>query len=83
MEQMPWLVRLGLSIAVSIAAAFVSAIVIAVVDIWVTGHGYASILADLPIREPGGLHSRLGGLAMVITALASGVLTWRRLERAT
>jgi hypothetical protein len=81
MKRIPWLVRLGLSLAASVAAAFVSAIIIGVADIWTTGHGYASILGDAPIWEPGGLHSRIGGLAMVIAAVATGVLTWRRLGR--
>ena len=70
------LVRLGISTAAGIGAAFVAALVVTLLDLYLTGHGYASITREVVTWARGGVHLSLGDIAMLGTGLAVAVSTW-------
>lgn len=71
--QMRLLVRLGISTAAGIGAAVVAAIVIAVIDLYVTGHGFGSIRREVITWVPGGVHLSVGDVCMFLAAIVAAV----------
>src|SRR5205807_9146150 len=63
--------RLGISAAAGIGAAVVAALIVTVIDLYVTGHGYGSIKREVITLAQAGVH-----LGMLITAIAVAVSTW-------
>ena len=63
--------RLGISAAAGIGAAVVAALIVTVIDLYVTGHGYGSITREVITLAQAGVH-----LGMLITAIAVAVSTW-------
>jgi hypothetical protein len=77
-----WWVRLALSFAAGLASALVVAIVIAVVDIYLVGHGMAPLNAPL-LKWPGaGIHLSLADLIFLIAAALAAAITWHRTGQA-
>lgn len=70
------LVRLCLSVAAGIGAAVVAAIIVTVIDLYVTGHGYGSITREVITPDQAGVHLSLGDLSMLAAAMAVAVSTW-------
>lgn len=73
---MGWVVRLGTSIAAAAATAFVIAIVVAVADIWVTGHGYTSINVERISWRAAGVHLGFGDLIVLGASALAAVAGW-------
>ena len=70
------LVRLAISAAAGIGAAVVAALIVTVIDLYVTGHGYGSITREVITLAQAGVHLSIGDLAMLITAVVVAVSTW-------
>jgi hypothetical protein len=76
--QRPWWVRLLLSLAAGLASAIVVAIAIAVVDLYLSGHGMASLDQPLLDWPAGGVHLSLADILFLIAAALTAAYTWRR-----
>ncbi len=76
-KRSPW-VRLALSFAAGFASALVVAILIAVVDLYLTGHGMAALNAPLLDWSAAGVHLSLADLIFLAAAALAAVITWRR-----
>ncbi len=73
-----WWVRLLLSFGAGVASALVVAILIAVVDLYLAGHGMAPLDAPL-LNWPGaGIHLSLADLIFLGAAALAAAITWRR-----
>jgi hypothetical protein len=70
------LARLGISIAAGIGAAVVAALIVTVIDLYLTGHGYGSITREVITWAPAGVHLSIGDLGMLATVIVVAVLTW-------
>lgn len=76
MTQQSLLVRIGISTAAGIGAAVVAALVITVIDLYVTGHGYGSITREVITWDPAGVHLSIGDVAMLIAMIVVAISTW-------
>jgi hypothetical protein len=70
------LLRLAISAGAAIGAAVGAALMVTVIDLYVTGHGYGSITSEVITMAQAGVHLSIGDLAMLITAVVAGVATW-------
>ena len=70
------LTRVFISAGAGIGAAVAAALLVAVIDLYVTGHGYGSITREVVTWEPAGVHLSIGDLAMLATMVVVAVLTW-------
>jgi hypothetical protein len=74
-----WL-RGAIGAGAAIAAAVMTAIAVAVLDLYLTGQGNGSITREV-ISEPSlGVHMSIGDIAMLVLALVAGVFVWRTLK---
>jgi hypothetical protein len=72
------LVRLGISTAAGIGAGVVAVLIVTVLDLYFTGHGYGSITREVITWAPAGVHLSVGDLGMLMTVVVVAVLTWYR-----
>ena len=70
------LARLGISAAAGIGAGVVVAILVTVIDLYLTGHGSGSITGEVITWEEAGVHLSFADLAMLTTAVVAAVSTW-------
>ena len=70
-----WL-RAAVGAGAAIGAAVVAAIGVAVLDLYLTGHGQASIMREVISQPSWGVHMSVGDIAMLSMALLAGVSTW-------
>jgi len=56
----------------------VAAVVVTVIDLYTTGHGYGSITRESITWAPAGVHLSVGDLAMLVTVIAVAASTWHR-----
>ena len=70
------LARLGTSAAAGIGAAIVAALIVTVIDLYLTGHGYGSITREVVTWAQAGVHLSIGDAGMLVTAIAAAVSTW-------
>jgi hypothetical protein len=75
-EQVSALVRLSISTAAGIGAGIAAALIVAVIDLYLTGHGYDSITREVITWEQAGVHLSIGDLGMLITMIVAAVSTW-------
>jgi hypothetical protein len=75
-EGLSVLVRLGISTAAGIGAGVVAAVIVTVIDLYVTGHDYGSITREVITWAQAGVHLSIGDLAMLITVVVVAGLTW-------
>lgn len=73
---MPLIARIGISAAAGVGAAIVAALTVAVIDLYLTGHGDASITREVLTWAPAGVHLSIGDIGMLVTAIAAAVSTW-------
>ena len=73
--------RLALSAAVGVGAGVAAAVVLAVLELYITGHGYGSITREIISWEPGGVHLSVADLALLLVVLLAAGLTWFSLQR--
>ena len=70
------LARLGITAGAVIGAAVFVAIVAALLDLYLTGHGLGSIGREV-ISEPSwGVHLSVADIALLAVAALAGALTW-------
>jgi hypothetical protein len=75
------LVRLGLSAAIALGTTIAGAVIIAIVDLYLTGHGYRSITREIAGDSVLGVHVSLGDIVLLVAAAAAGGLAWLLLPR--
>jgi hypothetical protein len=73
---MSMLVRLGISTAAGIAAAVAAALLVTVLDLYLTGHGHGSVTREVITSAGAGVHLSIADVAMLVTGIAVAVLTW-------
>jgi hypothetical protein len=57
-------------------AAIVAALIITVIDVYVTGHGYSSIMREIITWRPAGVHLSIGDVGMLAAVVVVAVSTW-------
>ncbi len=70
------LVRLGISTAAGMAAAVAAALLVAVLDLYLTGHGHGSVTREVITWTHAGVHLSFGDLGMLVTGIVAAVSTW-------
>jgi hypothetical protein len=73
-----WWLRLLLSLGAGLASAVLVAIVIAVVDLYLTGRGLAPLNRPLLDWPAGGVHLSLADVLSLGAAVLAAAITWRR-----
>lgn len=80
------LARLGIAAGVALGAAFVLAVVLGVLDLYLTGHSLGSITRESISHPSWGVHMSVAdAIVLAVAALAGGVTWWllpRRKESA-
>ena len=76
MKHLSVLGRLGISIAAGIGTGIVAAIIITLIDLYFTGHGYGSITREIITWAPAGVHLSIGDLVMLVAVIAVAGSTW-------
>jgi hypothetical protein len=73
--------RFALSAAIGVGAGLAAAVVLAVLEIYITGHGYGSITREIISWEPAGVHLSVADLALLLVVVLAAGLTWFSLQR--
>ena len=73
------MVRFFLSLAAGLGTALVVAMVLVVLDVYLTGHALGSISGPLVDWPALGVHLSLADLLMLAAAAVAAGFTWRRL----
>ncbi|HJT61715.1 MAG TPA: hypothetical protein VJ797_08540 [Burkholderiales bacterium] len=58
------------------AAAVAAALLLTVLDLYLTGHGYASVTREVIAWEHAGVHLSIADLGMLMTGIMVAALTW-------
>jgi hypothetical protein len=74
----PWWIRLLLSLIAGFASAVLVAIAIAVVDLYLTGHGLRPLSMPLVDWPGAGIHLSLADVIFLGAAVLATAITWRR-----
>lgn len=69
------MIRLAISAGAGVGAGVAAALLVAVIDLYITGHGYGSITREVITWEPAGVHLSIGDLAMLVTMVGTAGLT--------
>ena len=69
-------VRLGLALGASFLAAILAAVGIAVLDLYLTGHGHLSVMRPWIDWPEAGVHLSRGDIVMYVAACLAGLGTW-------
>ena len=77
-QKRSWWIRLSMSFAAGVASALVVAILIAVVDLYLAGHGLVPLNAPLLNWGAAGVHLSLADLIFLAAAALAAAITWRR-----
>lgn len=73
--------RLLLTLAVCAATGVLSAVAIAIADIYLSGHGYSGLTREYFTWPAGGVHLNIGDMVMLGMVLVAAALTWRLIGR--
>lgn len=76
MKQLPLLVRLGISAAAGFGALVLAAFIVTVIDLYLTGHGYASITREIVTWDAAGVHMSIGDIGMLAAMILAAVSIW-------
>jgi len=68
--------RIALTLSVGAATCLVSAIIITIVDIYLSGHGDVGLTLEYFTWSAAGVHLSIGDVIMLATAGLAAVLTW-------
>ena len=69
-------VRVILALGAGFGAAVLAAIVLAILDVYVTGHGHRSVLRPWIEWPAAGVHLSPGDIVMYLAACLAGLGTW-------
>jgi len=70
------LLRFVLSVSAAAVVAIVAAIAIAILDLYLVGHGHAGILRDSISWPAAGVHLSIGDIVMLGLALLGAAFVW-------
>ena len=73
----PWWIRLFLCLVAGLASAVVVAVALAVVDLYLTGHGLQPLNTPLLDWSAAGIHLSLADLIFLGAAALAAAITWR------
>ena len=73
--------RISLALLVGVATAVLSAIVIAIIDMYLSGHGHDSLTREWLTWSAAGVHLSIGDVIVLGTVLMGAALTWRLCRR--
>jgi hypothetical protein len=73
---MSMLVRLGISTAAGMAAAVAAALLVTMLDLYLTGHGHGSVTREVITWAHAGVHLSIADVGMLVTGIVVAVLTW-------
>lgn len=77
-----FLYRLGLSLAVMLGTGIAAALVLTILNLYLSGHGHDFLLQEIITWDAGGVRLSPGDLIMLAAALLSGGLIWYLTGRA-
>jgi hypothetical protein len=69
-------VRFGLALGASVGTAILAAVALAVLDLYLTGHGHLSVLRPWIDWPEAGVHLSRGDIVMYLAACLAGLGTW-------
>ena len=69
-------IRLGMALGASFCAAVLAAVAIAVLDLYLTGHGHLSVMRPWIDWPEAGVHLSRGDIVMYVAACLAGLGTW-------
>jgi hypothetical protein len=69
-------IRVVLALGAGFGAAVLAAIVLAILDRYLTGHGYPSVLRPWIEWPAAGVHLSVGDVVMYLAACLAGLGTW-------
>jgi hypothetical protein len=69
------MIRLAVIAGAGVGAGVAAALLVAAIDLYITGHGYGSITREVITWEPAGVHLSIGDLAMLVTMVVTAGLT--------
>lgn len=73
----PWWIRLFLCLVAGLVSAVPVAIALAVIDLYLSGHGLRPLSAPLLDWSAGGVHLSLADLIFLVAAALAAAITWR------
>ena len=68
--------RLTLAAATALGTALVAAIVLAVVDLYLTGHGHASLMKEYWVAPEWGVNMSIADFILLTGSLLAGSYVW-------
>jgi hypothetical protein len=77
------LARLGISAGVAVAAAFGLAVMLGVLDLYLTGHSLGSITKESISHPSWGVHMSIADVILLAITVLTGIVTWWLLPPAT
>ncbi|TLM63953.1 MAG: hypothetical protein FDZ69_12010 [Deltaproteobacteria bacterium] len=75
------LLRSLVSVGVAIATAFVVALAVTIVDLYLVGHGYPSINREVLLWPGGGVSLSPAGILLLLCSFGAGGATWFFMRR--
>lgn len=79
----PFFNRAAITIRNSLFSGVISAVILAIIDLYLTGHGYGSILREIITWELVNVHLSSGDLIVLIASVLSGYVTWHQSSHKT
>lgn len=76
------ILRLVVSVGVSIVAAVTVALVVTIADLYLVGHGYRSVQREVLTWPRAGVHLSPAGIVLLLSSFGAGVATWFLMRRA-
>ena len=73
--------RLVLSTLATLVAIFVTVLILAIVDLYLVGHGYPSINREMLTWPRAGISMSRADIFLLLAGLAAWCVTWRLLRR--
>ena len=73
---MSMLVRLGISTAAGMAAAVAAALLVTLLDLYLTGHGHGSVTREVITWAHAGVHLSIADVGMLMTGIVVAAWTW-------
>ena len=70
------LVRLGISAAAGMAAAVAAALLVTMLDLYLTGHGHGSVTREIITWAQVGVHLSIADVGMLMAGVVVAGLTW-------
>ena len=68
--------RIMLTLSVGAATVVLSAIIITIIDLYLSGHGHGGLTQEYPTWSAAGVHLSIGDIIMLGAAFLAVALTW-------